>query len=127
MPVYEYKCSTCDLKFDKLLPLSEYKSPQECPQCNQPCEKQISQIMFNLPGDDWASKNIRIANQRRETSSRLKTKQYESHSVPSLVPNVGGEQTASWTEAKKLASSQGKNTESYDPLIRKENKPSIIK
>ena len=33
MPLYDYECSKCSTKFDKLLSLSEYKTPQSCPDC----------------------------------------------------------------------------------------------
>ena len=40
--------------------------------------------------------------------------------MPTLAPNVDGERVESWTEAKKLAQSKGKETTSYDAHIRKE-------
>ena len=38
-----------------------------------------------------------------------------------LVPNVNGERVDSWSDAQKLAKDLGKNTESYNSLIKKEN------
>ena len=37
-----------------------------------------------------------------------------------LAPNVDGERTGTWTEAKKLAESKGKDASSYDPMIKRE-------
>jgi putative FmdB family regulatory protein len=40
MPLYEYKCS-CGKRFDRLLKLAEYDTPQTC-ECGQVAEKQLS-------------------------------------------------------------------------------------
>ncbi len=33
MPIYEYRCSDCDVKFEKLVPLSRADEQPPCPQC----------------------------------------------------------------------------------------------
>jgi hypothetical protein len=43
--------------------------------------------------------------------------------IPSLQPNVGGEQVSSWAEASKLAKDQGKDTSGYEQRAREEVKP----
>ena len=37
-----------------------------------------------------------------------------------LAPNVSGERVESWADAQKLAASKGKDTSSYESLVRKE-------
>jgi putative FmdB family regulatory protein len=32
MPVYEYRCERCELKFDKIMPMPGQET-QECPRC----------------------------------------------------------------------------------------------
>jgi hypothetical protein len=76
-------------------------------------------------GDGWASKNNRIAGQMKDKNKRLKGKEREQKGdgmIPTLAPNVGGEQTSSWAEAAKLAKDKGKDTSGYDRLARKETK-----
>jgi len=41
MPLYEYKCPNCSEVFEEALPLSNYKDPVNCPDCNVVSEKQI--------------------------------------------------------------------------------------
>jgi len=123
MPIYEYQCGACDHVFERMLSVSEGDEPQECPECGATeSRKLVSGCNFNLPGDGWASKNGRIAGQMRSKNARLKSKEDERKGdgvVPSLVPNVGGERCDSWTEARKLASSQGKDTSGYEARERK--------
>ncbi len=33
MPIYEYYCPTCDLKFDQMRPMSQSDAPAPCPHC----------------------------------------------------------------------------------------------
>ena len=40
MPVYEYVCTTCSHKFDKIQPMGA--TGAECPHCEQPAKKAIS-------------------------------------------------------------------------------------
>ena len=124
MAVYSFRCGSCDAEFDRHLPMSEYNTPQYC-ECGakEACEKLIVPVGFILKGDGWSGKNLKIKNQMAKRRSRLATKENEiKRDAPSvtLAPNVGGEQVANWTEAKKLAASKGKDTSTYDSMIRKE-------
>jgi putative FmdB family regulatory protein len=123
MPTYEYACSGCDATFERFLSISKCDDPQTCEFCGAPGRKLISMPNFILKGDDWTSKNLRVKGQMEEKNRRLDQKQNErKREAPGvkLMPNVGGEQVDSWSEAKKLAASKGKNPESYDAKIREE-------
>ena len=124
MPFYEYECKSCGYQFEKLLKFSQCDEVQECPECNsKETKKLISLAGFVLKGDGWPGKNLRIRGQMAEKNRRLDVKQNErKRDQPhvKLAPNVGGERVDSWSDAQKLAKSQGKNTASYDQLVRKE-------
>lgn len=45
MPIYEYKCSSCELLFAKIKNLSEYLEEEICPQCKKDAVK-----IFSVPG-----------------------------------------------------------------------------
>lgn len=123
MPTYAYKCPSCEHAFDVRKSVSEYDSPESCPECSTEAEKQITGMRFNLPGDDWPGKNMRVNKQMAAKNARLRKKEEEiKRDAPgvTLAPNVDGERVGSWSEAKKLAESKGKDASSYDSYIRKE-------
>lgn len=33
MPIYEYACADCDIRFDRMRSMSEADDPADCPQC----------------------------------------------------------------------------------------------
>lgn len=123
MPFYDYHCDACGLDFEKMLSISKYDEPQSCVSCGETARKKISEVNFNLTGDDWASKNNRIAQQRAKRNAQLTVKQNErlrDQPPVQLAPNVNGERVATWSDAQKLAASKGKNAASYEPMVRKE-------
>lgn len=43
MPIYEYRCQTCDERFERLVPMSAANAPAVCPTCGSPdTRKQFS-------------------------------------------------------------------------------------
>ena len=42
MPIYEYVCSDCNLKFELLRPLSQANEGTFCPSCHQSAERILS-------------------------------------------------------------------------------------
>lgn len=125
MPVYTYACDACGIDFEQTLPLARYDEQQACPSCGATGRKTVAPTSFTLAGDGWASKNGRVAAQMAAKNRRLTAKQEERRrDAPgvTLAPNVGGERVDSWSDAKKLAESQGKNGASYDKLVATEKK-----
>ena len=123
MPTYVYECDVCEIAYEEMVPLARYKEPQPCPKCGKLHEQVIQPVGFNLVGDGWTGKNLRIAGQMRKKNERLDRKQNEfkmDGGVPTLAPNVGGERVGSWAEATKLAKDKGKDTSGYKRLAQKE-------
>lgn len=121
MAVYAYECEGCGADFEKNLPMAQFDDPQVCPECGAGSKRVVVPVNFVLKGDGWTGKNLRVKEQMTRKNARLKRKQKDHVGPgPQLAPNVDGERVDSWSEAKKLAASQGKSAESYDPLIRKE-------
>jgi putative FmdB family regulatory protein len=123
MPVYEYQCPSCEAEVERTLPIKEFNQPQSC-ECGATLEIQIpSGLGMVLKGDGWPGKALKIKGQMTQKNRRIGHKQAEkTKEAPDvkLIPNVGGEQVESWSEAQSLAASQGKDTTSYEPLIQKE-------
>lgn len=122
MPVYEYECPKCGA-FEMVLRISQSDDPQSCPKCGEEAKKLISKTGFVLKGDNWPGKAARVRGQMRKKNRKLDAKQNErlrDQPPVTLAPNVDGERTGTWAEAKKLARSKGKDTSTYDSMVRKE-------
>lgn len=126
MATYPYECEACETNFEFEMSMKEYdsKAIYPCPECGSENTRRIFTVPYvNFPGDSWATKNNRISGQMREKNKRLAQKEREQKGdgmIPSLAPNVGGERTATWSEAAKLAKSKGKDTSGYEANARKE-------
>lgn len=125
MPNYDFSCPQCEVVFERRLSISGSDDPQTCDTCGSTVKKLISLPNFILKGDDWVGKNLRIKSQMAERNRKASIRQEQlKREAPGvrLAPNVEGERVDSWSEAKKLAASKGKDTTSYDAKIREEKK-----
>jgi putative FmdB family regulatory protein len=52
MPVYEYRCTSCENQFELRQKFSDPPATT-CPACGGTVEKQISQTAFTLKGGGW--------------------------------------------------------------------------
>ena len=50
MPIYEYTCTVCSNRFEKLKPFSKMNEPTTCPDCGGPSKKQLS-VFLSLSTD----------------------------------------------------------------------------
>ena len=53
MPLYEYHCSICNHRFDKLQPMSA--AGADCPRCEQPAKRAISVFAAISAGAGYGS------------------------------------------------------------------------
>ena len=42
MPIYEYACPSCEIKFELLRPMSQANEEASCPRCQQSAERVLS-------------------------------------------------------------------------------------
>jgi len=124
MAIYVFECGACEERFEVTLRIADRNLPQSCPDCaSENTKRIIVDVGFILKGDDWPGKNIRIDGQMRTKNKKLKVKEDEQKKdapLAKLVPNVEGEEAESWSDAKNMAASKGKDTSSYEPLVQKE-------
>jgi putative FmdB family regulatory protein len=53
MPIYEFECSSCGHRFDRLQKLSD-TDPSICPACDAPhLQRRVSAPSFRLAGSGW--------------------------------------------------------------------------
>ncbi|GLQ96655.1 FmdB family zinc ribbon protein [Dyella mobilis] len=53
MPIYEFQCSACGHRFDRLQKMSD-PDPTDCPDCGAPqVHRQLSAPQFRLAGGGW--------------------------------------------------------------------------
>lgn len=64
MPIYEYRCQSCDHELEALQKLSD---PElcDCPSCHQPeLKKLMSAVGFRLKGSGWYETDFKSGNQK---------------------------------------------------------------
>ena len=61
MPIYEYKCTSCENEFEELLSLEKYSPILVCPECNAPSTRIISAPRLAI-----LKKSERLARERNE-------------------------------------------------------------
>lgn len=124
MPTYEHECNQCGNVFDLTLKISELQKTQQCPECaSEDTKRNITSANFILVGDDWPGKSIRVNGQmhvRRDKVGIKEEEQKKDAPLATLIPNVDGEETDTWAEAQSLAKDKGKDTSTYEPVVRKE-------
>jgi putative FmdB family regulatory protein len=69
MPIYEYACSACNHRLEKLQKLSDAPLTN-CPECGQPSlKKLISAAGFQLKGTGWYATDFKPGGQQKDKSS----------------------------------------------------------
>jgi putative FmdB family regulatory protein len=125
--VYDYKCTKCGNVEEQYHGMNE--SPEfKCSLCGEPSVRifTINKTGFIIRGEA-PSKVIKEKRYRQKHNADLGVRQLEHWgSGPKVVPNVGGEEVSSWSEASRLAKDKGLRTESYEPMINKEKSISKI-
>ena len=74
MPIYEYRCSTCQFQDDLMLKVSEATTLQ-CPSCQKNTfEKLVSAPSFKLSGSGWYETDFKNKKEsKKATDSSKKT------------------------------------------------------
>ncbi len=52
MPLYEYRCSTCNSEFDLLRPMSRADEDASCPSCHNGAQRMLSTFASFSKGSD---------------------------------------------------------------------------
>ena len=72
MPIYEYRCSTCQFQDDLMLKVSA-ASTLQCPSCQRNTfEKLVSAPSFKLSGSGWYETDFKNKKESKQTSDSSK-------------------------------------------------------
>ena len=52
MPLYEYKCTSCNFTYDKIQKFTEAED-KICPQCGELVIRPLNKAYLNFKGDGW--------------------------------------------------------------------------
>lgn len=85
MPIYEYRCSSCDMQKDVMQKISDTPLTV-CPACGKPTfSKQLSAAGFQLKGSGWYATDFKSSGSKPETKSES-----AASTVSSATPTAGG-------------------------------------
>lgn len=112
MPIYEYRCESCDHRLEKLQKMSE-GDLVDCPECQRPeLKRLVSAAGFRLKGSGWYETDFKKDNKRnlaegsgKETSGSDKS---SSTSDSSKTDKVSSTDTAKKSESKPAAKTASK-------------------
>jgi putative FmdB family regulatory protein len=69
VPIYEYRCESCEHKLEKLQRMSD-GDLVDCPECDQPALKRlVSAAAFRLKGSGWYETDFKKDNKRNLAES----------------------------------------------------------
>ncbi len=132
MPIYSYKCNSCDLVTEESFSISsDFKNQHPlCHHCGSECDYVYipSVPQFILKDGDcgsWPSKVYRYKEYQNKVQSDIVLKQKEKYKdMVKIKPNYNGVETESWAEAKSKASEDkgAASASTYNALVEKETK-----
>ena len=72
MPIYEYRCESCEHRLEKLQKMSE-GDLVDCPECKRPALKRlVSAAAFRLKGGGWYETDFKKDNKRNLADAAAK-------------------------------------------------------
>lgn len=85
MPIYEFQCSKCDRKIEKILSISESNKKIKCDYCKNAFAKRVvSAPSFRLDGKGWYETDFKTGTKKNLVQSsdpKLKKKEQENKSI----------------------------------------------
>ena len=74
MPIYEYKCNTCDHQFEILQKINDVPA-KTCPECNShSLRKLVSAAAFKLKGTGWYETDFKTKKPKKDNNAAKKNK-----------------------------------------------------
>jgi putative FmdB family regulatory protein len=112
VPIYEYRCESCDHKLEKLQKMSE-GDLVDCPECERPALKRlISAAAFRLKGSGWYETDFKKDNKRNlaESASAENSGKTSSDTANNKAEKPSSESSVKKTDTKPAAKTATKET-----------------
>jgi putative FmdB family regulatory protein len=110
VPIYEYRCESCDHKLEKLQKMSE-GDLVDCPECDRPALKRlVSAAGFRLKGSGWYETDFKKDNKRNlaDSSSTGKDESGKSSSTSTSAASSSSDSSVKKTESKPVTKTASK-------------------
>ena len=109
MPIYEYRCESCEHRLEKLQKMSE-GDLVDCPECHRPALKRlVSAAAFRLKGSGWYETDFKKDNKRNLADSSSKDSSASSSEDSSKkTESSSSDNGAKKTETQSTANSAAK-------------------
>ena len=99
MPIYEYRCESCEHRLEKLQKMSE-GDLVDCPECKHPSLKRlVSAAAFRLKGGGWYETDFKQDNKRNLADSTSKDTPDKKSSDTNSTAGDSAKTTRSSTES----------------------------
>jgi|SRR5450755_3908804 len=114
MPIYEFECTTCNTRFDRLQKLSD-PDPAACPECGKPTIKRcVTAPSFRLAGSGWYETDFKKdGDKKRNLVEKVEPKKTEDRLAD------GGKSDGGKTDGGKTANKPVEKPQTVKP----ESKP----
>lgn len=90
MPIYEYRCQTCDHELEVMQKLSDPEL-SDCPACGQPkLKKLISAVGFRLKGSGWYETDFKGKGNKKNVSQSDSTAPASDSKSSGACDGAGG-------------------------------------
>ncbi len=111
MPIYEYRCQSCEHELEKLQRMSDDQLV-DCPHCGQPALKRlISAVAFRLKGSGWYETDFKQGQKRNLADSGNDTDSKEALDKKSSSDKNGSKEKSTVSgDTKKPATKKDTNT-----------------
>ena len=110
MPIYEYRCESCEHRLEKLQKMSE-GDLVDCPECKRPALKRlVSAAAFRLKGGGWYETDFKKDNKRNlaDGSAKESSASKSDDGGKTKTEKTSTESTTKKTETKPAAKSASK-------------------
>ena len=124
MATHDFQCKECGYFMeDVFVKMSEDLSSIKCSKCGSDTENlSFGGVGAVFRGITWATKNLKVKEQKKAKNKILEKKQNEEHSKMQLIPNIGGVEIDSFKDAAKIAKESGLDSRGYEKYAKKEEK-----